>query len=356
MKIVFNVLRNLESGNLVYSRQLISELHQNHPDCEITVMANNKSSSIWNGYPGIKTRYFPFTGFLPLDLILESIYAYFYLWRKKPDIFHTTSTFIPLTPKNTNNVITVHDLNFNSLKFSKVKTFYKKLSLKHSLEKAQKVICISNFTNTEIANFYLQASSKTSVIWNGHNYQYTETEPSRKKYQILSFAHRTHKNAESSIKIIKMLKSEGYVFKLTIVGENEGYIKELKALTKELSLEEEVEFVGKVTDTELNQLYLKSSILLFLSKSEGFGLPALEAMANGCLVIASDIPPLMEIVQNYGACVPMNDLELAKNKILNLLKNNNEAEKMRKIAKKYAKEFTWTRCAKLTYDEYKKLI
>jgi glycosyltransferase involved in cell wall biosynthesis len=53
-------------------------------------------------------------------------------------------------------------------------------------------------------------------------------------------------------------------------------------------------YVGRVSDGELKALYEHAVCLVFPSRYEGFGLPAIEAMACGCPVVASDIPSLRE--------------------------------------------------------------
>lgn len=60
-------------------------------------------------------------------------------------------------------------------------------------------------------------------------------------------------------------------------------------------------FTGRVSDADLAALYSAASALVIASLSEGSNLPALEAMACGCPVIATDIPPLREILGNAAS-------------------------------------------------------
>ncbi|MGI2030853.1 glycosyltransferase family 4 protein [Rhizobium panacihumi] len=55
---------------------------------------------------------------------------------------------------------------------------------------------------------------------------------------------------------------------------------------------------GRLTDEEIQALYRKAAALVFPSIYEGFGIPPLEAMAVGCPVIASDIPPVREVCRD----------------------------------------------------------
>jgi len=55
---------------------------------------------------------------------------------------------------------------------------------------------------------------------------------------------------------------------------------------------------GRLTDEEIQALYVRAAALVFPSVYEGFGIPPLEAMALGCPVIASDIPPVREVCRD----------------------------------------------------------
>ncbi|MDP9835866.1 glycosyltransferase involved in cell wall biosynthesis [Neorhizobium huautlense] len=63
-------------------------------------------------------------------------------------------------------------------------------------------------------------------------------------------------------------------------------------------LPENVVSTGRLTDEEIQALYRKAAALVFPSIYEGFGIPPLEAMAVGCPVIASDIPPVREVCRD----------------------------------------------------------
>jgi glycosyltransferase involved in cell wall biosynthesis len=68
----------------------------------------------------------------------------------------------------------------------------------------------------------------------------------------------------------------------------------------------ELRLYGYISDRELNELYRRSAACFFLSKNEGFGLPALEACWLGCVPILSDIPIFREVM---GADYPLFELD-----------------------------------------------
>lgn len=68
-----------------------------------------------------------------------------------------------------------------------------------------------------------------------------------------------------------------------------------------------VRLLGRLTDPDLAVAYARASVVLVPSRAEGFGLPALEAMAHGVPVVTSDVPALMEVVGGAGIAVPVGD-------------------------------------------------
>lgn len=88
---------------------------------------------------------------------------------------------------------------------------------------------------------------------------------------------------------------------LRLVGPDGAELDEwVRVRTRELGIAGEVRFLGRVSDGQLAQLYRRAALLVLPSLAEGFGLPALEAMACGTPVAASDIPVLREVIGDAG--------------------------------------------------------
>ena len=62
---------------------------------------------------------------------------------------------------------------------------------------------------------------------------------------------------------------------------------------------QDIQVLGYVTDSELEELYQRASILAFPSLDEGFGMPVLDAMARGVPVLTSNVSAMPEVV---GRC------------------------------------------------------
>ena len=90
--------------------------------------------------------------------------------------------------------------------------------------------------------------------------------------------------------------------RLVLVGDASPpqYLHSLKSLARRLDVQSRVVFAGKVSDKNLLQWYRLADVLACASEHEGFGVPLVEAMANGLPVVAYDAAAVAETVQDGG--------------------------------------------------------
>ncbi len=120
-----------------------------------------------------------------------------------------------------------------------------------------------------------------------------------------------------------------------------------------MNLTDKVIFLQNVNDEELASLYKNAIALVMPSLMEGFGLPALEAMANNCLVLASDIPSLIETCGNVALYFdPYNPKDIAEKIKAVCFNDLNHFSKNRIEGLERAKVFSWLKMAKETLKVY----
>lgn len=149
---------------------------------------------------------------------------------------------------------------------------------------------------------------------------------------------RPVKRVEDVIKIFSEVQKE-IPSKLLLIGEGPERIK-AEALTKALRLKEKVFFLGN--STEIDKILCYSDIFLLPSKTESFGLAALEAMAAKTAVISSNTGGLPEvnIHGKTGYLSNLGDVEdMAKNAI-SILKDAKTLNAFKENAKVHAKQFS----------------
>ena len=122
-----------------------------------------------------------------------------------------------------------------------------------------------------------------------------------------------------------------------------------------MNLEKSTIFLDEVNDEELINLYRNAQALILPSFMEGFGLTALEAMANKCLVLASDIPAIKEVCGESAIYFdPYNIKDISKKMEAILLKDSNHFTQIIQKGLERARMFSWEKMAKETLEIYEK--
>lgn len=125
----------------------------------------------------------------------------------------------------------------------------------------------------------------------------------------------------------------------------------------ELGCADRITWVGRQPQEELNRWYGQMDIVLMPSRSEGFGLTAIEAMANGCVMVASNVGGLPEVVRD-GVCGLLHsteDVHDMAEKICMLLDDAALYNRLRTQALCEVKKYSFERYAELVCNLYNKI-
>jgi glycosyltransferase involved in cell wall biosynthesis len=136
--------------------------------------------------------------------------------------------------------------------------------------------------------------------------------------------------------IIKKLES----VKLVVAGSDDGYLKELKGLTRALKIEDNVLFSGPLYGRGKLEAYIDADVYVLPSRYEIWGLTVLEAYACGRPVVASKVGGLRDIVVDgiTGFLFKPGDIEQLTQSILSLLNDYDKAKEMRLRSRQFVKE------------------
>jgi glycosyltransferase involved in cell wall biosynthesis len=138
-----------------------------------------------------------------------------------------------------------------------------------------------------------------------------------------------------------------------VLGQRQFTGRGLHQLSNRLGIEDRIVWKQMVSEEDIVTLFQAATALVQPSLAEGFGLPVLEAMACGCPVIASDIPPLREVLGGAGLLSPPGDpvaLSLALRKVADDAALRDE---LRQRGLERARSFSWDRTAKETLEVYR---
>lgn len=118
----------------------------------------------------------------------------------------------------------------------------------------------------------------------------------------------------------------------------------------------ELRLLGYVADELIPPLYAGAAAFCYPSRYEGFGLPALEAMASGVPVITSNKTSLPEVVGDAGIMVDPDDVDGMRERLRQLLEDQAYADELGQRGLARSQMFSWDRCARETFSVYRKVM
>lgn len=326
-----------------YSRSLVNNLIKYHP----------RLFKIFLFSPG-RSKSFPFLAKEHSFVMINPSWNRRFFWRSfgvpkdckqfSVNIYHGLSNELPIEfVKNPNIkwVVTIHDIAFLYYKmdYSFFDRFIHFQKIKHSCQKADVVIAVSEYTKIDICKKFNISSEKVKVVYQTvqENFlkRYTNTEfkqvvslyhlPNRYYLSVGSITAR--KNLLAALKAWKGLPSE-YQWPFLIIGKpNRKYFKLIK---EELNLFAEIysdKIIFKnVTNEHLPVIYQNAAIFIYPSFFEGFGIPVLEALYSGVPVITSKTTSLPEVGGPGAYLVDPNSFDEIKAGILFFMQNREQKE------------------------------
>lgn len=241
--------------------------------------------------------------------------------------------------------------------------------LDKSLSSADHIITGSYFVRREIIHYFNVAPEKITAIYHGVSDVFRPRQSSdinavMQRYGLLGKSYllsvatlEPRKNLERLIQAFSMLpERQRNKYPLVLVG-IKGWGKfRLTALINQLHRKEQLIFLGYVPSTDLPSLYSGAYAFAYLSLYEGFGLPILEAMASGIPTLASNVPSLQEVVNLAGLLVDPFDVGSIKNKLQQLLGDNDLRAKLKQQGFIQASQFSWKLCLDNTVNVYKNVL
>lgn len=113
--------------------------------------------------------------------------------------------------------------------------------------------------------------------------------------------------------------------------------------------------LGRLDDTDLAAVLAGASLLVAPARSEGFGLPVLEAMSAGIPVVISDAPALVELAGGTAIVVPRDDPAALADAVGSVLNDRAAADALAHRGRLRARDFTWAAAAEQLWDLHVRL-
>ncbi|MGZ0016174.1 glycosyltransferase family 4 protein [Yeosuana sp. AK3] len=286
------------------------------------------------------------------------------------DILHCTSNTAPFFI-NIPLITILHDIIYMESSYLKILTssasayqkfgnVYRKLVVPRVIKTSKKVITVSHFEKNRIGEFFkIKGHTKLDAIYNGvsehfklitDTYELTRV---KTKYNLpdifFFFLGNTDpkKNTKGTLKAFSdFLKQTKLNYKLVMLDFD---LSELHKILNEIENPElinEIVLTGYVVNTDLPAIYAQSSVFLYPSLRESFGIPMLEAMSCGVPVITSNTSSMPEVASDAAHIIdPFKPEEITAG-IIKILNDETYRKSLCSKGLERSKQFSWHNMAK----------
>jgi glycogen(starch) synthase len=219
---------------------------------------------------------------------------------------------------------------------------------REGMQKADRVIAVSNFTKKVIVEKYGIDPDKITVV---NNAVYPIAEGSKKEIVLFLGRLTIQKGAEFFLRAAQKVKDFEPDAKFVVAGAGD-MLPRLINQAIDLGISDRTIFTGRLTDEEVKHIYSISSVYVMPSVSEPFGITALEAISAGTPTITSKTAGFSEAFKN---CLRVDfwDTDEMANKIVSLLRYNPLHKTLADEGKREIELFTWDSVADKTIDVYR---
>ena len=290
-----------------------------------------------------------------------------YVKKASADVFFSPDGFLSLRSKLP-QVVVCHDIAFEHFPQyvpGLVKRYYKYFTPKY-VQSAHQVVTVSNFVKQDIVQYYGIDASKITVANNAARAAFKPMSQSARDafkakhthgedYFIYVGAIHPRKNVELIIQAFEQykLKTKSTI-KLVLLGRLAWQTDTFERQLAHSPVRQDIILPGYCTTDQLVQYTAGAQAMIYVSKSEGFGIPLLEAMQCGVPLIVSDQTSLPEVAGDAALICPVDDNDqLAVYMEAIMLDEDLRADLIQKGYKR-VKHYTWDRAAKVCFDAIEK--
>jgi glycosyltransferase involved in cell wall biosynthesis len=304
-----------------------------------------------------------FRGKARLISALNKPYSIASLRQGNYDIYHQTH-YNPYgyryLQKNKKSITTIYDMNFFVIpeKYKKSHFFTPIMRWqKESVEKADRIITISENTKNDLMNLWNIPESKINVIYLGVDDIVLDMCDKKRFYTnpyILFVGQRhSYKNFRNYLEAFKILSKVNRDLMLVCTGSS--FSVNEKKILYQMGLSDRVTQISANED-EMISLYYNAELFVYPSFYEGFGLPLLEAMSCCCPIICSRTSCFPEIAQNAALYFEPNIIESMVEITQKLLDSNEMRKNLIQNGLQRKKDFSWKKCTDEHINAYKNLL
>lgn len=334
----YSLGRNL-SGVGVYSREILFGLARTHPEARylFCYRPHRFLRSFSDGLPSNASRRL--------------------LWENRPpsaDLFHGLNQRLG-PARRRRSVTTFHDLFVISGDYS-TPEFRERFTAqaRDAAQRSDLIIAVSTFTARQVEQLLHVEPSRIRVIHHGVRPVPRLPAPGPKEQIVLSVgAIQRRKNI---VRLVEAFEQLAPGWKLVLAG-SFGFDSEAARERVERSpRKQDIQVLGYVTDSALEDLYRRASILAFPSLDEGFGMPILDAMARGVPVLTSNVSAMPEVAGDAALLIDPTDVRSIADGLQRMASESELRDTLARAGLARAGRFTWEKSVDATWKVYEELM
>jgi glycosyltransferase involved in cell wall biosynthesis len=345
--------RNDGTGVGRYTFSLVRELARLDGENEYTVFLNAQR---YASYPAPGPNFRTVEADIPWFGVREQLQLPRLIARERLDLVHYPHLTVPL-PATTPFVVTVHDLNYldpaATGRPAVLRAGYRVELLK--ARRARRLITVSEHTRGEVVRRLRVEPDRVAVTYEAADTSTLDPDPATlARYGIdapfflyVGSAY-PYKNLARLIDAFAELDGP---YRLVLAGDQEDFGAALRERATE-----RVVFTGPVSEPELAAFYAGAFAYVFVSLSEGFGLPGLEAMTAGVPVVAARAGSLPEIYGDAAHYCDPHDVHSIASALREIAADEELRRRLVARGRERAAEFSWSRTAEQTLTVYREAL
>jgi len=285
------------------------------------------------------------------------------------DLLHSPHYTRPLFLKS-RSVVTIHDMTFFLMPH--LHTLPKRLffpwMIRYSIDTADALLAVSGSTRIDAVSQFGEKAQRMVVTPLAVDAEFRPiTDPVvraavRRQYQlpenfiVYVGTLEPRKNLPMLLRSYARARQGGLSLPLVLVGRRGWMDDEIFELLGQLNIENHVHLTGYVDQEDLPVVYNLAMLSVYPTLYEGFGFPALEAMACGTPVITSAVSSLPEVVGDAGVLLPPGDEDALVEALTTLVADDARRKTLSQSGLLRAAQFTWEATARLTMDVYRSVL
>ncbi len=289
------------------------------------------------------------------------------LWRRPVDLFHFPFYTMPLLSTGP-SVVTIHDLTFELHPewFSRRSRLSTRRFARFAARRATAILTVSECSKKDLVRIYGLDPQRVHVIYPAVGEWDEQAHSSQESVAVRLGVHgafvlhvgsiHTRRNIPRLLQAVARLRAQGEDLSVVLAGKVEYPYPDVERMIRESGLEGAAVHAGYLPDGDLQALYREARLLAFPSLYEGFGLPAVEAMALGTPVVAANTSCFPEVLGDGALLVNPLDVEALAEGMRRANQDGTEREQLRERGRVQAAKYSWERTARETLTVYRSIL